>query len=206
MFYTRLIKKFIRSKTVRRILHRKIITVIVLLLLFWSVVNIKNQGLLNFFETVFNTIISSTEENESSLISCKVIRIIDGDTFVAEVEGTEEKIRLIGIDTPEYTTKKEPFGKEATDYTTKRLEGKRVYLEKDAGERDKYGRLLMYVWLEKPDNFSEEDISNKMLNAILLKEGLAVTYTVPPNVKYRDIFLAIQEEAKQNKIGLWSAD
>jgi len=202
VIYAKFVKNFIRSRTVKRFLYRKIATIIALLLLFWCVVNIENQGLFNFLKTVYtslsttlHTIIATTHENQN-LILCEVLRIIDGDTFVAEVNGTEEKIRLIGIDTPEYTTEKEPFGKEATDYTTKILEGKKVYLEKDAGERDKYGRLLMYVWLEIPDNFSEEDISSKMLNAILLKEGLAVTYTVPPNVRYRDIFLAIQEEAK----------
>lgn len=60
-------------------------------------------------------------------------------------DGGEEKVRFIGVDTPESTTRVEPYGKEAAAYTKSRLNGKKVYLEPDVGERDKYGRLLAYV-------------------------------------------------------------
>jgi len=132
-----------------------------------------------------------------------VTRVVDGDTVYVSLNGREEKVRLIGVDTPESTTQVEPYGKEAAAYTESRLAGKQVYPELDAGERDKYGRLLAYVWLEKPANDGEAEVRAKMYNAELLLNGCAQVMTVPPNVKYADLFVKLQREARETGKGLW---
>lgn len=87
----------------------------------------------------------------SKVTAAKVTRVVDGDTFYARLSsGREEKVRLIGVDAPESTKEVEPYGKEAAAYAKKRLAGKTVYLELDVQQRDKYGRLLAYVWFGSP--------------------------------------------------------
>jgi micrococcal nuclease len=119
--------------------------------------------------------------------------------------GKEEKVRFIGVDTPESTTKVEPYGKEATAYTKSKLLGKDVWLELDVQERDKYGRLLAYVWLSPPTKESDEE-RTKMFNAVLLLEGYAQVMTVPPNVKYAEYFRKYQQEAMEKSAGLWGLE
>lgn len=123
-----------------------------------------------------------------------VVRVVDGDTI--EI-ATGEKIRLIGVDTPESVHPSKPveaYGKEAAAFTRSHLEGKNVWLEYDVERTDKYGRLLAYVWLA----------DSTMFNATLVKEGYAQVYTWPPNVKYVDLFVQLQQEAREAKRGLWS--
>ncbi len=140
-------------------------------------------------------------------VGYEVVRVVDGDTIVVKIEGKEEKVRLIGVNTPESTTDKEPFGKEASDFTKRALEGRRVYLEFDVQERDKYGRLLAYVWLKQPGREpTESDIRQYMFNAIVVLEGYAQVMTVPPNVKYSDYFVKFQSEAKEQNKGLWALE
>ena len=114
----------------------------------------------------------------------KVIRVVDGDTFVVDYNGTEEKVRLIGIDTPESVhpdaDRNTAAGITASDYTKSLLKGKSVELEFDVQQRDKYGRLLAYAYVD-----------GYMLNKKLLQDGYAVIATYPPNVKYVDEFKAI---------------
>jgi micrococcal nuclease len=144
---------------------------------------------------------------QAGLITAVVREVIDGDTFRAVLAGgREEKVRLIGVDAPESTKEVEPYGKEAAAYTRKRLSGRTVYLELDVGERDKYGRLLAYVWLDRPQSGSEDEARAKMYNAELLLVGLAQVMTVPPNVKYAELFVKLQQEAREAKKGLWAAD
>lgn len=126
--------------------------------------------------------------------SIMVTRVVDGDTI--EISGGS-KVRLIGVDTPETVkpgVKPQPFGKEASDFTKSLLEGKEVNLEFDVQEKDKYGRLLAYVYL--PDG--------TFVNAKLIEEGYAKIMTIPPNVKYEEMFKNLQEEARQEKRGLWA--
>lgn len=129
----------------------------------------------------------------------KVIRVVDGDTIIVEFDGKEERVRLIGIDTPESVhpdgTKNIEEGKIASEYTKAKLEGKEVELEFDVQERDQYGRLLAYVWL-----------GGEMYNKALLSEGYAQIATYPPNVKYVDDFVELQRISKENKKGLWATD
>ncbi|NLO89220.1 MAG: nuclease [Clostridia bacterium] len=145
-------------------------------------------------------------EEVPGFVKAYVAKVIDGDTIVAVFEGKEEKVRLIGVDTPESTIRHEPYGKEASSYTKSKLLGKTIYLEKDVSERDKYGRLLRYVWLEVPKSKSENEIRSKMFNAILLLGGYAQVATYPPDVKYTDYFVKFQQEARKSGKGFWGID
>lgn len=126
----------------------------------------------------------------------KVVRIVDGDTIIVNMGSKNERVRLIGVNTPESVKPNasvQKYGKEASNFTKKLLEKKRVRLEFDIQERDKYYRLLAYVYL--PDG--------KMVNKILLQEGYAQVMTVPPNVKYQKEFIKLQRKAREEKKGLW---
>ena len=130
--------------------------------------------------------------------SYAVKKISDGDTFwIYNDTKKGEKIRLIGIDAPESrkTGRKEIgyFGKEAKEYVTRLLTGKKVHLEYDVDHTDRYGRTLAYVYLE----------DGTFLNAELIKQGYAMALTIPPNVKYADEFVRLQREARENNRGLW---
>lgn len=133
-----------------------------------------------------------------SLATAEVTRVIDGDTLQVEMNGTLDRVRLIGVDTPETvhpTLGEEPYGKEASRFTKEQLTGKTVQLEFDVEERDQYGRLLAYVWLD-----------NAMFNRMLLQQGYAQTATYPPNVKYVDYFKADQTQAREMDLGLWALE
>ncbi|MBI3620131.1 thermonuclease family protein [Candidatus Roizmanbacteria bacterium] len=129
----------------------------------------------------------------------KVTRVVDGDTI--EI-ATGQKVRYIGIDTPELHHPKKPvqcFGKEAREKNKELVEGKVVRLEKDVSETDQYGRLLRYVYL---DTATSEAM---FVNAYLVKQGYARASTFPPDVKYADLFLKLQTDALNNQLGLWSS-
>lgn len=139
-----------------------------------------------------------------------VSRNVDGDTiYVKFDDGREEKVRFIGVDTPETVHPNkdiEHYGKEASDFTKDKLLGKTIYLEKDVSDKDKYGRLLRYVWFKIPKNINEEEIKNNMVNAILVIEGYAQASTCPPDVKYANYFTKFQKEAREQNKGLWGID
>lgn len=127
-----------------------------------------------------------------------VKKVVDGDTiWVTGKNGVDEKIRLIGIDAHEVrnTAKKKAgfYGKEASAYLKKQIQGKKVRLEYDIRKYDQYKRTLAYVYLE----------NGRFINADLVKNGYAVVMTVSPNVKYADKFILYQQEARQKKRGLW---
>jgi len=127
-----------------------------------------------------------------------VTKVVDGDTFWVD-NGTSKgiKIRLTGIDAPEsqkrWKREEGYYGKESKAYLTKLLKNKKVPLETDIDSLDRYGRTLSYVYLEN-DTF---------VNAIMVKEGYALIMTVPPNVRYRELFHKFQVEARENNRGLW---
>ncbi len=124
----------------------------------------------------------------------KVIRVIDGDTI--EIEGGE-RVRYIGIDTPETVDPRKPvqcFGVEASRKNKELAEGKEIRLEKDITDKDKYGRLLRYVW-----------IGESMINLELVKQGFASSYSYPPDIKHQDDFVKAEREARDAKRGLWGA-
>ncbi|SHE28485.1 micrococcal nuclease [Desulfofundulus australicus DSM 11792] len=145
----------------------------------------------------------------AGLLPATVSRVVDGDTVVVRLEnGRSETVRLIGVNTPESTKEVEPYGREASAYTTSRLQGKRVWLEKDVQERDHYGRLLAYVWLDPPGGSGpgESEARSRMFNAELLLKGYAQVMTVPPNVKYAELFARLQREAREEERGLWGLE
>ncbi|MHB1136932.1 MAG: thermonuclease family protein [Coriobacteriia bacterium] len=136
----------------------------------------------------------------------EVIRHTDGDTAHFRLEGgAEEKVRFIGIDTPEVGEHAEPYGAEAAAYTARVIPiGTAVWLETDVELRDKFGRLLAYVWLEQPVSGGEAEVREKMLNARIVLDGFANTLTYPPNVEYADILKGLQFEAWSAQRGLWA--
>ena len=139
-------------------------------------------------------------------VAAVVEKVVDGDTAWFTLEGgAREKVRFIGVDTPESTTEHEPFGEEAATFTASVLGvGRRVSLELDVDERDRYGRLLAYVWVEPPASGGDDEARRRMLNAMLVEKGFATVLTVPPNVQYVDVFVALQLEARVAGRGLWA--
>jgi len=146
----------------------------------------------------------------AQLMPAFVTRIVDGDTVDTSVAGRgRERIRLLGIDTPEvYESEKldrdaqqsgqsreaiQALGRVASEYTRRHLDGKDVGLELDVQQRDRYGRLLAHIWL----------VDGTLFNLQILRDGYAQILTIPPNVKYTDLFLACQREAREQGRGLW---
>jgi len=179
-----------------------------------------------------------------------VERVVDGDTIIFTTanplfptqrgrEGFQERVRLIGIDTPESRDNDKArrdaertgqdletitkMGQEATEFVKRFIkEGQEVRLEFDVQERDKYGRILAYVWYKLGPEYENRhmnlkeiyEISTKLnkqgtydtvvfLNATIIKAGYATPMTIPPNVKYADLFKELYEEAREQKRGLW---
>jgi micrococcal nuclease len=131
----------------------------------------------------------------------KVTKVTDGDTLHIEMSGVDEKIRLIGINTPETVDPRTPvqcFGKEASNRMKDLAEGKSVRLEYDDSQslRDTYGRLLAYVYLE----------DGQMLNRIMVAEGYAYEYTYLTPYKYQKEFRQLQTLARTSSRGLWAAN
>ncbi|WP_082486369.1 thermonuclease family protein [Frigoribacterium sp. Leaf186] len=134
-------------------------------------------------------------------VEAVVDRVVDGDTVVVTVAGERERIRLIGVDTPETVKPDAPvdcFGPEASSFTTSALpEGATVWLEADAsqGDADRYDRLLRYVW--SPDG--------TMLNERLVAGGYGREDTYDDAYRYRDRFVAAEASAEASRTGLWGA-
>ena len=140
-----------------------------------------------------------THQATSSATIVKVSRVIDGDTIELD---DKQKVRYIGIDTPELHDPKKPvqcFAKEAMEVNKKLVEGKQVRLEKDVSEKDKYGRLLRFVYL----NDNPATSSGIFVNDYLVRQGFAFAATFPPDVKFSQQFLEAEREARQNNRGLW---
>lgn len=127
----------------------------------------------------------------------EVERVVDGDTIIAEVDGDRERVRYIGIDTPEFPSGgvPEPFAQQASDRNEELLADGAVCLESDISNRDRFDRLLRYVWLE----------DGTLVNEVLLREGLATIVTFPPDVKYHESrYEPAQDEAREARRGLWA--
>lgn len=134
----------------------------------------------------------------------KVVRAIDGDTI--EIEG-KIKVRYIGINTPEIyhdTTGKKTgeqcFANESYLENKKLVEGKTVTLIKDVSDKDKYGRLLRYVYVDP----SESSGQATFINDYLIKNGYAKIMTIKPDIKYSQQFKTDQADAKTNNLGIWN--
>lgn len=140
-------------------------------------------------------------ESSTSLdANATVVRVVDGDTIVAEVAGAEERVRLIGIDTPESVKPRSPvecYGEEASAHTRGLLaDGTGIRLVLDVEERDRYGRLLAYVY---------RAVDGLFVNLALAADGDAGLLTYPPNVAHVDELRAAVAAAREHGRGLWSA-
>ena len=116
-----------------------------------------------------------------------------------EVDGRREKVRYIGVDTPESVQPGTPvqcFAKRASAFNARLVGGERVRLVLDAEARDRYGRLLAYVYRDRDDLF---------VNAALVRRGYAVALTIPPNVEHAGEFRRLAATARRAGRGLWSA-
>lgn len=125
--------------------------------------------------------------------SASVVRVIDGDTV--ELEGLGS-VRLIGVDTPEVYGGVECYGREASTYAKRQLEGATVRFIVGRDDRDRYGRLLAYLWLDDGRSF----------NALLVARGYAQPLTIPPNDDYAEAFVRLSRRARSSGAGLWSPD
>jgi micrococcal nuclease len=161
--------------------------------------NSKQKSIYHFF-LVLSLLVGSftllSAQQKTGLLS--VSKVVDGDTFwLINARGEEEKIRLIGVDSPEARNagrvKKEYFGAESSAFAKRMLDGKRVRLEYDVQRKDRYQRTLAYVYLEDGTFF----------NALLVREGYATVATFPPNVEYEKLFIRLQREARSQRKGLW---
>jgi len=147
---------------------------------------------------LFNATYLNPADKKDKYVYYYVKKVVDGDTFWID-DGSQKglKIRLIGVDAPESknsrTKEMAYFGREASDYLTSLIAERKVRLEYDVGQFDKYGRTLAYVYLE----------DGTFVNATLVKNGYATVMTVPPNVKYADTFLKLERKARNQKSGLW---
>src|SRR3954467_4688914 len=128
-----------------------------------------------------------------------VTRVVDGDTVHIAIGGADETVRYIGVDPPESVKPNTPvqcFAKAASAANERLVDGQRVRIVYDAERRDRYGRLLAYVYRAGDGAF---------VNAALVREGYARTLTIPPNVRFADRFASLAREARDARRGLWRA-
>ena len=123
-----------------------------------------------------------------------VTTVNDGDTVSVIMNGKHERIRLAGIDAPEVGQR--PWGAESKRYleTLISYSGRKVKVEFDVEKKDKYGRLLAYLWTK----------DGRLINLLMVRAGFAMLYTIPPNVKYAGELRAAQLEARTEKAGIWA--
>jgi micrococcal nuclease len=148
---------------------------------------------------------SYTRADLRRMVRAEVVGHVDGDTVRVRIASNNgeipaelrvvETVRLLGVDTPETVHPNRPverFGKDASDFTRSQLLGKTVYLAFDWDIRDRYGRLLAYIYLSDGECF----------NALLIREGYAHAYTLF-TFQFMDEFRALEQEARSGKRGLW---
>jgi micrococcal nuclease len=134
--------------------------------------------------------VEAVSVSEVTSTRAMVTYVVDGDTI--EIAGGE-RVRLLGIDTPEY---EECYFTEATERLRELVDGKEVRLESDLTDRDKYNRLLRHV-------FVSIEAGAQHVNALLVAEGYATVLPIPPDRRYREELASLETEAKQQGRGLW---
>lgn len=155
---------------------------------------------LSFLVPRFHLPAKITESVKTEPGHYKVTYVSDGDTFSVNMDGREEKVRLIGVDTPETVKPNSPtecYGKAASDFAKQTLSGKTVRLEADPinQNRDRYDRLLRYAYLQ----------DGSLFNAMLISQGYGFAYLSFPFSK-ADEFRQLQSEAHKNNLGVWSGE
>jgi len=132
-------------------------------------------------------------------VAATVTRVVDGDTVNVSIGGRRETVRYNGTDTPETHRPGTPvqcFGPAATEYNRRLVAGRSVLLRTDAESRDRYGRLLAYVYRRGDGLF---------VNAAMVRDGFAATLTIPPNVAHAGELRGLERRARQAGEGLWQA-
>jgi len=166
-------------------------------LLFIIIVSFSTGYLLGYSNIYTKIHTNITTNQQISQQTYQILRIIDGDTIVINYYGLEEKVRLLMIDTPESVhpddNKNTSFGAIASDYMKSLLENKSVSLELDKKQRDRYGRLLAYVYCD-----------GVFINELLVRNGYAKVVIYEPNHKYKDILYNAQDKAKLENKGIWA--
>jgi micrococcal nuclease len=130
-------------------------------------------------------------------VQARVVRVVDGDTIVASVDGEDEYVRYIGVDTPETVKPDAPvqcYGPKASDENHRLVEGRTVRLTFDREARDDYGRLLAYVYA-----------GGRFVNGALARGGYARTLPIAPNTSHASQLQALAERAAREGRGLWGA-
>jgi micrococcal nuclease len=146
---------------------------------------------------------SITPAPGATLSDASLVRIVDGDTIIVRIGGSDERVRLIGINTPELNKPDGPvecYAIEASDQTEALIgdAGGHIQLERDVSETDQYGRLLRYVWLVTPQG-------KQLLNEELVEGGYARSISYRPDVKYQSALNRDQTDARNDGRGLWGA-
>lgn len=139
--------------------------------------------------------VAVTSAEPAAFVDGTVVRVVDGDTIRVRIGERVERVRYIGVNAPELHHPRrgeEPGGREAARVNGDLVLGRRVRLETDVQSRDRYGRLLAYVW-----------VGDLMVNAELVRLGYAQVMTVPPNVRHQALFLKLQRDAREAGRGLW---
>jgi micrococcal nuclease len=129
----------------------------------------------------------------------RVVKVVDGDTIHVQLAGVREKVRYIGVDTPETKDPRRPvgcFGEQASAFNEQLVSGERVRLVRDVEPRDRFGRLLAYVYRVSDGLF---------VNAELARLGYAKPMTIAPDVRFAERFATLAREAREQRRGLWSA-
>lgn len=133
-------------------------------------------------------------------LDARVTRVVDGDTVVARLaDGERERVRYIGIDTPESVKPDTPvqcFAEQASHRNSALVAGRAVLLRLDAEHRDRYGRLLAYVYRRADGLF---------VNAALVRDGYAETLRIPPNTAHARELSRLERAARERGAGLWGA-
>ena len=145
---------------------------------------------------VLALVLLSTAVASAASFDGTVVKIVDGDTIHVRIGDRVEKVRYIGVNTPEVHHPRkgeEPGGREAAEVNRGLVAARHVRLETDVRTRDRYGRLLAYVW-----------VGETMINAELVRLGYAQVMTVPPNVRHQALFVKLQREAREAARGLWA--
>jgi len=143
----------------------------------------------------------ASRSGPDGLEQARVEWVTDGDTIHVEIGGASESVRLIGIDAPEVShggTSADCYSEEASAFLTQLVDGATVWLEPDVNDRDRYGRLLRYVWLAEGDGYV-------MVNAEIVENGLAVARQYFEDVSHADQLAAAEQDAIANGRGFWSA-
>jgi micrococcal nuclease len=133
----------------------------------------------------------------------RVVRVVDGDTIIVDRGRGDERLRYIGIDTPEEAlggTPREFLAEEATAANERLVGGREVLLERDLSEHDRFDRLLRYVWVED----ATQPTGLLLVNLALVAAGYAQVATFPPDVRYVDHYLDAQRRARDQGLGLWA--